>query len=209
MRTDNLIDLIAADAPGYSPLARRLRAGLGLGALAAVLLLLATIGIRPDLAAALGTARVLFKIGFTLVFAAVAIEIVFRVGLPGEKPRVWLLAIPALLLAVGAISELYAVPVDTWSTRLVGNHAAFCLVFIPLLALTPLALLIWALRDGAPAGPGGAGAAAGLAAGSLAAAIYAWHCPDDSPLFVATWYLIAVAIVSATGFFAGRRLLRW
>ena len=43
----------------------------------------------------------------------------------------------------------------------------------------------------------------------LAAAIYAWHCPDDSPLFVATWYTIAISMVTAVGFLLGRRLLRW
>ena len=54
-----------------------------------------------------------------------------------------------------------------------------------------------------------AGAVAGLAAGGIAAAIYAWHCPDDSPLFLATWYSLAIAIVVAAGFLLGRRLLRW
>lgn len=209
MRTDDLIDLLATDAPSSAPLGRRLRAALGVGAIASIVLLLATIGVRADLAAALGTSRVLFKLVFTLVFAAAAIGLVFRVGVPAASPRTALLAAPAALLAAGAIIELSLTPADTWATRLVGDHAAFCLVFIPLLALAPLALLLWALRDGAPANPGGAGAAAGLAAGSLAAAIYAWHCPDDSPLFVATWYLIAVGIVSTLGFLVGRRVLRW
>lgn len=143
------------------------------------------------------------------MLAASAVRVVFRVGIPGASPRAWILAIPAVLLAAGATVELGAVPAATWAARLLGDHAAFCLFFIPVLALAPLALLIWALRDGAPADPGGAGAAAGLAAGSLAAAIYAWHCPDDSPLFVATWYLIAIALVSTAGFVAGRCLLRW
>lgn len=51
--------------------------------------------------------------------------------------------------------------------------------------------------------------AAGLAAGAIAAAIYAWHCPDDSPLFLATWYMIAIAGVTVGGALLGRRLLRW
>jgi hypothetical protein len=51
--------------------------------------------------------------------------------------------------------------------------------------------------------------AAGLAAGAIAAAIYAWHCPDDSPLFLATWYTITIAGVTVGGALLGRRLLRW
>jgi len=42
-------------------------------------------------------------------------------------------------------------------------------------------------------------AAAGLVAGGLSAALYATHCTDDSPLFVATWYTIAIAAVTVLG----------
>jgi hypothetical protein len=50
--------------------------------------------------------------------------------------------------------------------------------------------------------------AAGVAAG-LAAALYALQCTDDSPLFVATWYPLAILIVSLLGAAAAQRLLRW
>ncbi|MEA2988814.1 MAG: hypothetical protein QOG83_1525, partial [Alphaproteobacteria bacterium] len=46
-------------------------------------------------------------------------------------------------------------------------------------------------------------------AGALGAAIYAAHCPDDSPLFIAAWYSIAIAVVAAVGAAAGRWVLRW
>ena len=35
------------------------------------------------------------------------------------------------------------------------------------------------------------GALAGIAAGGIAAFLYAFHCTDDSPLFVTLWYTIA------------------
>lgn len=209
MRTETLIDLLAADAADAAPLGGRLRRGLAAGTLVSVALLLATIGLRPDLAAALATPRVLFKIGFTLLLAAVAIASAFRVGVPGARVRPALLAPPALVLIAGVVGELIAAPAGSWPARLLGQHAAFCVFFIPTLALLPLAGLLWALRDGAPDHPGRAGGLAGLAAGGVAAAIYAWHCPDDSPLFVATWYVIAIGLVTAAGFLAGRRLLRW
>ncbi len=178
---------------------------------ASALLLLATVGLRPDLAAALGTARVLFKIGVTLLLATGACALVFRVGMPGLPlgARAGLLIAAPLLLGAGVVVELIAVPPAGWAASLTGQHAAFCLAFIPALALPPLAGLLWALRFGAPESPGGAGAAAGLAAGALAAALYAWHCPDDSPLFVATWYVIAIGLVTTAGWAIGRRLLRW
>jgi hypothetical protein len=65
------------------------------------------------------------------------------------------------------------------------------------------------MRAGAPRSPGIAGAAAGLLAGSLAATLYALHCFDDSPLFVAFWYVPAIALVMLGGAAAGSRALRW
>jgi hypothetical protein len=47
-----------------------------------------------------------------------------------------------------------------------------------------------------------------LSAG-LAATLYASHCTDDSPLFVATWYTVATALVRGIGALAGAKLLRY
>ena len=54
-----------------------------------------------------------------------------------------------------------------------------------------------------------AGAAAGGLAAAVAATIYAFHCFDDSPLFVLTWYPLAAIPVIVAGTVAGHRLLRW
>ncbi|MBX9710348.1 MAG: NrsF family protein, partial [Xanthobacteraceae bacterium] len=48
-----------------------------------------------------------------------------------------------------------------------------------------------------------------LTSAGLAATLYASHCPDDSPLFVATWYTIASVIVAAVGALAGSRVLKF
>jgi hypothetical protein len=50
---------------------------------------------------------------------------------------------------------------------------------------------------------------AGAAAAGIAATLYASNCPDDSPLFVASWYPLATLLVVAIGAVAGDRLLRW
>ena len=77
------------------------------------------------------------------------------------------------------------------------------------MGIAPLALFIAALRYGAPARPTLAGAVAGLAAGGISATLYAAHCTDDSPLFVATWYTLAIAILTAAGALGGRAFARW
>ena len=52
-------------------------------------------------------------------------------------------------------------------------------------------------------------ALAGAASAGIAALLYSSHCPDDSPLFVATWYPLATLICISVGALAGRRFLAW
>jgi hypothetical protein len=94
-------------------------------------------------------------------------------------------------------------------TRLVGKNWWTCLMAIPLLSLPLLAGALMGLRHGAPSRPAVAGAIAGLLSAGLAATLYASHCTDDSPLFVAVWYTTATALVTAIGALAGAKLLRY
>ena len=94
-------------------------------------------------------------------------------------------------------------------TRAVGGNSRVCLTAIPLMSLPLLAAALIGLRHGAPTRPAVAGAIAGLLSAGLAATLYASHCTDDSPLFVATWYTMATALVTAIGALAGSRVLRF
>ena len=211
MKTDDLINLMTQDAPVRMRYGRALAIALVAGVVLSALLLVATVGLRHNMATVFETARVLFKIVVTIVLAVLAARLAMRIGRPGEEIRLpaLLLAVPAIMVAGAVLAELSLLPAADWKANMMGRNALFCLFFVPVLALAPLAGLLWALRQGAPQNPTAAGASAGLAAAAIAAAIYAWHCPDDSPLFLATWYTIAIAIVTGTGALLGRRLLRW
>ena len=65
-----------------------------------------------------------------------------------------------------------------------------------------------ALRAGAPEEPFFAGAVAGVAAAGIGASVYALHCPEDSPLFMAVWYSLAAFAMAVIGAASGR-WLRW
>ena len=80
---------------------------------------------------------------------------------------------------------------------------------VPLMSLPLLAASLFGLRHGAPTRPAVAGAMAGLLSAGLAATLYASHCTDDSPLFVATWYSIGAALIAALGALIGSRVLRY
>jgi len=212
MKTDDLIRALGADSRRPAmPLVAALAAALGMAVLVAAIVFAATIGPRPDIAAAAATARFPFKFVVTILLAATAfatLAALARPQLPAARSMLWLAAAPLLLAAAVAL-ELAAVPAADWGRRLVGGNSLTCLTLIPLIGIGPLALFVAALRHGAPAHPSLAGAVAGLAAGGVAATLYAAHCTDDSPLFVATWYTLAIAALAAAGALAGRVFARW
>ena len=212
MKTDDFINVLSADAPSQERSPHRAMAiAVAAGALIAGALLMLTLRPRPDFASAMMTLRFDFKFVVTLLLAAGAFFVLRDMARPEiqRSPfRPLLLAAPALLL-LAVVLEMIAVPRDLWMPRLIGHNMRFCTTFIPLFSLGPLALMLWALRSGAPAHPARAGAIAGLLAGGIGAAFYAAHCFDDSPLFVAVWYTLAIGFVAGLGAVLGSRLLRW
>lgn len=212
MKTDDLIRLIAADHAAPQPDLRiRLILGAITGAAVAIGALILYHGVRPDIAGILGNWRLLLKFAVALGLAATGATLAMRVAQPFEASgRVWLMLIPApLLLAAACLYELAVTPPELWMRQAMGLHPLACLISIPLISTLPLAGVLWALRDGAPAIPAQAGAAGGAMAAGLGAAVYALHCPDDSPLFLAIWYVLAAALVIIAGRASGARLLRW
>ena len=211
MKTANLIDVLAQDAPVSWRLSNRLAMAFAVGTAAAMVIFVVAVGIRPDMSVAGHTIRVQFKLLFALTLMAGAVGAVSRVGRPEATPGAFgfvLVAAP-VLLALAVLAELAATPAQSWMPRLIGSNSLYCLTMLPTLALAPLVSLLFALRESAPARPGRAGAVAGLAASGIATVLYASHCPDDSPLFVALWYSCAIAMVVAAGHVAGARLLKW
>jgi hypothetical protein len=212
VKTGDLIRALAADSEVRAmPPGRALALALIPGIAIALSLHFAALGLRPHLLTLLGEPRLLFKLCLTFLLAALSGALVSRIARPGADIRritLMLAIVPALLAAAG-LAELLAVPAAEWGQRLVGTNAIFCLKSIPFLAGTPLVAALMALRQGAPEHPALAGAAAGLFAGAIGAALYATHCPDDSPLFVAAWYTLAIGFVATIGAAAGSQLLRW
>jgi len=211
MSTDKLIAALAVDGTQDAPPMRMLLRATLAGISAAAALFFILLGLRQDFMAAMHTWRFVFKFVVSLALAASAALLVARAADPrsARGPADMVLALAPALLLAAVIVELIAMPQAVWMPRLMGHNARICLMSIPLLSLGPLALLLLALRSSAPASPLRAGALAGLMAGGLGAAFYAAHCPDDSPLFVAVWYGLAITFVTLLGASVGQRLLRW
>lgn len=211
MKTQDLIKALSTDVRPAMPIGRAWWIAAALGAAVAAMVFFVTIGPRLDIAAAVQTVRFPFKFVVTTALAMTAFGLLRVLSRPAAELRrawPWLLLAPALL-GLAVVAEVFVIPADQLTTRLVGTNLAVCLTFIPLIGIGPLAIFLAALRHGAPTRPVLAGAVAGLAAGGLAATFYAAHCTDDSPLFVATWYTIAVAMLALLGAVLAPRVARW
>jgi len=212
METDQLIRTLAADnAHRARPVGFVLALGLLTAAPASVAMFLAGLGVRPDVMTAMHNPFFDLKFVVTLALAIPAIAISLHLSRPEASLQgwKWLLLIPVGLLLAGIASEMMMPQRLPMMTRLVGSNSRLCMTAIPLMSLPLLVAALIGLRHGAPTRPAVAGAIAGLLSAGLAATLYASHCTDDSPLFVATWYTIATALVTAIGALAGSRVLRF
>lgn len=212
MKTEYLIAALAADARSVSrPIARTLWIAAAAGLVVAGLIFFIEIGARPDLSVVIESPRFLYKYVLTLSLFVAAMGLMLHLAHPGAVPTGWLwaLAAPPALLVAAVIVEFVVVPSSAWVDKLVGMNSLVCLVLIPVLSAAPLVALLLALRQGATTRPVLAGATAGLVASAIGATLYATHCQDDSALFIAAWYVIAITIVTVLGAALGARLLRW
>ena len=192
MNTDELITSLAANVRpvGRGAVGWRLASGVMAGALASTLLIVATLGPRPDLWLAMHGGTFWMKWGYTISLAAIAIYVTARLARPdpGSLRRLWLIAVPVLALAAVCVVELIRTPRSDWLAMWLGHTWSKCPGLVLILAVPIFIGLLWSFRRLAPTRLRAAGAAAGLAAGAFSATVYCLHCPEVSAIFVLTWY---------------------
>lgn len=211
MKTEKFIAVLAADQ------AVETKAASGVSA---IWLLAATIvaaaafysifGLRAGFANAPIIAATAMKLCFTAPLAFAALLLAQRLAQPGapRMGRIALLAVPTLILTGLLAVDFAQNGMIDWRARLFGQTALVCPPLIILVSLLPFAAAVRALRAGAPEEPFFAGAVAGVAAAGIGASVYALHCPEDSPLFMAVWYSLAAFAMAVIGAASGR-WLRW
>jgi hypothetical protein len=212
METDQLIRTLAADNTRQErPVGFVLALALLSAAPVSLAIFFAELGVRPDVMTAMRNPFFDLKFAVTLALAISAIVISLHLSRPEASLQgwAWLLLIPVGVLVAAIGGEMMMPQRLPMMTRLVGSNSRTCLMAIPAMSLPLLAAALVGLRHGAPTRPAVTGAIAGLLSAGLAATLYASHCPDDSPLFVATWYTIAAALVTAIGALAGSKVLRF
>ena len=179
------------------------------GAIVTLACVIVLYGIQPGLAGA-ALPAMLMKDAFGLSLAALALATVVALGRPAAEPPNGALAwVPVAALALAGLVLLSRAPGRDVPAMLLGGSWSRCPIRIALLSLPTLAGVMLALRRRAPTCLRRAGAAAGMLAGGMTAALYALACAERSPAFVAIWYSLGIAAVTALGALLGPRLLRW
>ncbi len=213
MKTDELIEMLSTNVEPVDrhQVARTVGAAVAIGATTVGVAVFLALGARPDLMRSSAVASVLFKLVFTIAVLIPASLYLLRLSRPGGERRtpIVMVALPFIAIMLLATLSLTFAPHSHWHAMIIGNQWLECLISIPIIAIVPFAVIVWAVRRMAPTDLVRAGAVAGLVAGCLSAAGYSFHCVDDSVPFVALWYGGTIALCTFAGWKLGPKLLRW
>jgi hypothetical protein len=183
-----------------------------LGALAALILVLVWLRLRPDLMPAMKGGMFWMKALYTSVLGVAGYLAIERLSRPvGSGRRGWILggAVLGLFTLAGAVQAMMSPDIQMALHMLRGHSWHVCSRNILVLGLPMLALGLWMVRGMAPTRPTLAGFALGLFTGGVAATVYGLHCPEHTFTFVALWYSLGVLLLAGLGAVFGRWLLRW
>lgn len=117
------------------------------------------------------------------------------------------------VLAVAALFPLGAL------VALAGGNTAMAALFVPSAlecltmsivggAAVAVPMVLW-LRRGAPTSPTRASWLTGVAAGSMGAFAYGFHCPFNDIAYIGLWYTLSVAAVALLARLVIPHLIRW
>lgn len=213
MKTEDLISLLSTNVEpvDHRQTVRNIGIAVVAGAVATVATVYFVLGPRADLTTVATFIPALLKVVFTVIILIPAAIYLTRLTRPGGERRssAALVALPFIAVMVLAVLSLAFAPNYHWNGTILSDEWLECLISIPLIAIVPFAVIVWAVRQMAPTNLARTGAFVGLVAGCLSATGYALHCADDSVPFFALWYGGTIALCTLAGWKLGPKLLRW
>lgn len=213
MKTEDLVAILSANTEPVDrgQVARTVCMALSVGFVGALGLMIIGLGVRTDLATAQALAFLAFKLAFAMGIVGISSMYLTRLARPGGERIVslGLVGLPFIAIVLMAAVNLGFAPKSHWNKMIMGEDWFECLLSIPIIAITPFAIVIVAVRQAAPTNLVRTGAFAGLVAGGISSAAFALHCSDDSLPFVAVWYGGTIVLCTLAGAIFGPRLLRW
>ena len=213
MKTDDLISMLSTNIEpvDHRHMARNISMAVVVGAVAAVALVFFVLGPRADLPIPGTIISAFLKAAITVVILVPASVYLIRLARPGGEGKTPLVfvVLPFIAVMLLAVATLAFTSTDHWSGKIFGDQWLECVLSIPLIAIVPFFIIVYAVRQMAPTDLARTGAFAGLVAGCLSAIGYALHCADDTVPFFALWYGGTIILCTFAGWKLGPKLLRW
>jgi hypothetical protein len=213
MKTDDLISMLSTNVEpvDHRTIVRNIGMAVVAGATVAVATVFFVLGPRADLTTVGTFIPALMKVAVTFIVLVPASIYLIRLTRPGGERRssVALVALPFVAVMFLVALSLTFAPGSHWKGAILSDEWLECVISIPLIAIVPFAVIVWAVRQMAPTDLARTGAFVGLIAGCVSAMGYAVHCADDSVPFFALWYGGTIALCTFAGWKLGPKLLRW
>lgn len=171
------------------------------GALAALLLVLFWLQLRPDFWVAIGQPFFWIKALYTVALAAIALVAATAAARPGAALwPAWLTGVAVLgAMVLSAALEAPGLGRAMMVHIFDPTGARNCLTYVVVLAAPMLLVAGVGLRRVELDRPGLTGLFVGLFCGAVSASIYGGHCQDSTFLFVALWFSLGVGLCGAIG----------
>src|SRR5262249_47380921 len=188
-----------------------MRLGVWLAASAAyAAVVVAIMGVRPDLPSRLTDARFAIELGATFMTSVLAAAAAFCAGCPGRPIWERFAPLPALALWVFSLGE------GCWHSFMHAGAQGLrfqldfvCFPSILLVSIVPAVLILIMIRQAAPIAPVSTTALATLAAAALGAtALRLFHAQDASAMIL-VWQFGSVALLAGLASLAGHQILPW
>ncbi|KGE09367.1 MULTISPECIES: DUF1109 domain-containing protein [Burkholderia] len=213
MKTDELISMLSTGLTPVDPHlpAKRFATAVAIGAGGALLLMLAVLGLRHDLATVAQTPLFWAKVALPLAIAVGALRGALRLARPGARAggAGLLVASPVAVVWIATLVMLALTPAGERLAMVLGQTWKVCPFAISMLSIPGFVATLVALRSLAPTRLALAGAAGGLLSGAVATLVYCLHCPEMGVAFWGVWYLLGMLVPTVAGALLGPRVLRW
>lgn len=213
MKTDDLISMLSTNVEpvDHRHIVRNISMAVVAGAAVAVATVFFVLGPRANLTTVATFIPALLKVAITVIILVPASIYLIKLSRPGGERRTPLafVVLPFIAVMLLAAVSLAFAPAYHWHGKIFGDEWLECVISIPLIAIVPFFMIVWAVRQMAPTDLARAGAIAGLVAGCLSAIGYALHCADDTVPFIALWFGGTIALCTFAGWKLGPKLLRW
>src|SRR5262249_17124644 len=146
MKTDDLVDMLSTnlEAVDWRGVSRSILASAGLGALAALALMMLLFGPRPDVSDFHAWGFMAANFAFAGAIVAIALVSLVRAARPSGAPRSALapMILPFAVALIAAAVSLALAPMALWRAMIFGSEWLLCLLCIPLNAILPFAAIV-------------------------------------------------------------------